>query len=1399
MAAIQLTYKIFLSDPTAYAAAIATLGPTGMFWGPPTDARSGWSAPIVGVDFSGGPEPTPDIRIDSVVDYAPGIGTSITGYFDPWQMATVFPGGLNALISQRGFFNVTFPQGFFNPGNYGPASNAVTLQFVWVGFILLRAATTTPAAVQKKMGPRRFVEGFELATMGDSPTQGDRTRVARCASRSVDGFGYAIRKAAGLSGPQHFQNPTNADPFPNASSERFYIRLLTLPVGGEDQIWFASGRIQASTGANLTVDSAGRLKAYNQSLAGFPGNLIGQTAALTLNTWYRVDILTVFSWHSVSGSAATPGFFLWLNGASAVSQQGGIGGTEGLNTVQAHRLSQLGNQQGTSFGLECDIDDWVGADPVVTLAAPVLTNIGGFNGYAYDFQVSGISHGFDLTSGSHVICTHPTKVGPSNAGWTGDWREAINNPTNNVDANSALSSSVPAATLDLQTDYNDQQFGCPIVGAAVFTPVGITTSQLGVVSPTFGTALTSVSTNAGTAARAVKTTAGTLFAGNILTPMGTAAGTTPQGLPTTPIPALQSLRVQFVKSNDATNVTISGLLAVAEIVGLFGPEDNSSVTQQLSPIGYHNAPYPTRTGQNSVSRPATGVTINAGIYTGNNIGQDVLAGLAPHWWFVRPLSGASDGVFWFSTLMAAHGYLNQLWRPNRMVQATLDTIIAQAPVMRVDGPGAQANATAVSYQWVAVSDPGMRFMLNGVFAHISTDAGPTNNPLVDSGFTPEAAFLFLESSANSATGDFFKGVGHPANQASPLDGATNNNVAGFAAGIISSLAAIHGVPQTAFSAWRRNDGLGVTTFFDLVTYQGNGSGANRSIACNLGGNSPLFAILVPHNGTSYFRDPSHTGLNSTNMSSGGLITTAIVGGDINTVIVNTTGNANGITYDLFVLAGNPNPGNWGTNPPQAVTPVPPAQPPGNGPYSPPGVQPAPVDAGCIALSTAITELAYRLGDPLGVHWTSAELTRYLLESLRVYNALTCTYRDRGTFPTAAGVAFYDLPSVLKDQATGTVFLRGYNLKDQDLVLDLEYSLMEPASTTTWTGTAMFSLNTLVQPMQRRRDRFLWETGLVVVRQTTAVTPDANGRVVMPLTTVQLRRAAWNDGTRILPLYREGEWNANAYQRNWPTAVATNAVNPWAYSVSVTPPLNLQLMPPPNAIGTLDTLGVALGNNLDPTVGVLLGVPDDFAWVLKWGVIADIFGGEGPSRDPLRESIADSLWKLGIDAARKSAVILDGFQGTPFSPLPIHAISDADTFLRTWQSTNGALGTGSRILTAGGNLVAVTPVPTGIATVTLDVVRNQKVPVLTTDCFFEGGVAITNALLDYAQFVAMFKEGPSQAQEGLPYLQRFLQMVGVALERDSALTRPRGAILSQNQQDERTSSPMREAPPEDTTV
>ncbi len=427
------------------------------------------------------------------------------------------------------------------------------------------------------------------------------------------------------------------------------------------------------------------------------------------------------------------------------------------------------------------------------------------------------------------------------------------------------------------------------------------------------------------------------------------------------------------------------------------------------------------------------------------------------------------------------------------------------------------------------------------------------------------------------------------------------------------------------------------------------------------------------------------------------------------------------------------------------------------------------------LAQAQAALASRLNDVNNVHWVAAELTAALREALRTWNAWTSHWRDRGTITLNSAQAFYDLTSDLSGS------LRAQTVTNWELVADLQYALLEPAAAGgTWTGTDQFTLAQLTTAIQRRLDQFLRETGCQQTRAELPFAATSNGRIALDEAVLIVRRAAWLPGASApvanqwrRPLLREDDWAASSFLPAWRTP--SNDVR--AYSTSDTPPLDLQLVPPPIDDGTLDLVSINKSATLDETVESVLGIPDDWAWVIKWGALADLLSGDGLALDPARAAYCEQRWQQGVDACVRTPVVLNVYHS--LTPILTAALNEADKFSPTWQLVPGVP---RRLLLAGQNLVASWPPPgAGQGDLTLDVVRNAPVPTDPGD-ILQIGSDVYDSILDVAQHVALFKQGPGELELAMSLLERAARAAGVELQKQQAEEPERAALMRQQAQD-----------------
>jgi hypothetical protein len=135
------------------------------------------------------------------------------------------------------------------------------------------------------------------------------------------------------------------------------------------------------------------------------------------------------------------------------------------------------------------------------------------------------------------------------------------------------------------------------------------------------------------------------------------------------------------------------------------------------------------------------------------------------------------------------------------------------------------------------------------------------------------------------------------------------------------------------------------------------------------------------------------------------------------------------------------------------------------------------------------------------------------------------------------------------------------------------------------------------------------------------------------------------------------------------------------------------------------------------------------------------------------------WQEGVELARIfPSVVQAAINGVP---VVTQSVADFDAFSPLWQQTTGMP---SAVGLAGWNMLAVAAVPNaGPYSMLLDVVRNAPLPAADGN-FVEVAREDLDALLDYSQHLASFKQGGIEFQATMPLLERFQRHAAVSVER-----------------------------------
>lgn len=422
-----------------------------------------------------------------------------------------------------------------------------------------------------------------------------------------------------------------------------------------------------------------------------------------------------------------------------------------------------------------------------------------------------------------------------------------------------------------------------------------------------------------------------------------------------------------------------------------------------------------------------------------------------------------------------------------------------------------------------------------------------------------------------------------------------------------------------------------------------------------------------------------------------------------------------------------------------------------------------------------TALLTRLGD--SVFWTDdtavlSEAHVYLQEAMRVWAATAFWWKERVTFALTQNIHWYDLAAKI-----GTL---SNSVTDSLLLGEIQYHFLEPLSLTSWTGSAQFTLAEITEAMERRRNQLLLETGIVLAVDTLSVASPPQGRVdttALDPDPIDIRRVAWKSASGVFStLWRADEWEAEGIKPGWKQ---TPEDPPIVYSVAVTPPLSLQLVPAPAANGNVELVTVKNGAVPNVVAGVSLGIPDNLAWIVKYGVMADLLGRESQSRDMARARYCERRWREGVEIAKRYTTVMQA-EVNGVNKL-ISSVHDLDALKPSWQNT--AAGTPVDVGLAGLNLVAVSPQPSATAvSLTLDIVRPAPIPA-TDATTVQLGPEELNAIIDYAHHVASFKQGGAEFEATERQYENLLRLANVHRERLAATTRYLEPLYERTQREE----------------
>lgn len=208
--------------------------------------------------------------------------------------------------------------------------------------------------------------------------------------------------------------------------------------------------------------------------------------------------------------------------------------------------------------------------------------------------------------------------------------------------------------------------------------------------------------------------------------------------------------------------------------------------------------------------------------------------------------------------------------------------------------------------------------------------------------------------------------------------------------------------------------------------------------------------------------------------------------------------------------------------------------------------------------------------------------------------------------------------------------------DIALLTALQYAVIEaPDGGANWLS-GLWTREEVLSDLNQRQDRLLKDTLL----QITILPPNilynpGDVRIALPADLIRIIDLVWygGDGT-VRELQRADSFEADHIIPSWETPQAY----PLVYMEYDPLTLEVQIAPVSYNFGTLGLLYVAAGTEMNGN-GVTLAVPDEFAHVLKYGVLADLLSKDGRGKDANRAGYCEQRFQFGIELAR---ILLKGW-------------------------------------------------------------------------------------------------------------------------------------------------------------
>ena len=439
----------------------------------------------------------------------------------------------------------------------------------------------------------------------------------------------------------------------------------------------------------------------------------------------------------------------------------------------------------------------------------------------------------------------------------------------------------------------------------------------------------------------------------------------------------------------------------------------------------------------------------------------------------------------------------------------------------------------------------------------------------------------------------------------------------------------------------------------------------------------------------------------------------------------------------------------------------------------------------LTLASGVQQLLARLADPNGIFWNTTECELYIFRALQMQNVLCNTWKTDFTYnPTQLWNSLGSL--------TGSPRLR--TATDAASYTMLQYYLLEPPTGAgTWTGTNQFSLSDLQNALQIRRDEmiqvsacgdallqnipltpntrrtYLSDQILDVPRvrylalQTSPTATGSSGASSITVSSSSgIAAGLLVSGTGIAPWATVSSVSGTTVTLSLPNTGAVSGVinfylpntlyrddtvalewyesplyqlpsgTPQTFQLSSEPPLSFDVDITPNQPGVYEAVTLQSGPVFAPPAATLLGIPNDFAYLLEYGALSDLFSRDAEASDHQRAEYFAKRYLDGLQVMINTPwVMLANVDGVACSVDPLAAV---DRYYCDWDSNPTNFG--PLVVTAGMDFIAA---PVGHS-VGITCLGNAPLLDAVTSSYLQVSRDAWEQVLNEAQFLASVKMG-----------------------------------------------------------